>query len=125
MVFVSSCSFDNREVPKAAFVEKTNNHIEPEPFVHCSTCGRKFHEICVLWNKCVGRPFVCKQCRGGKDVPLLSATSTSPHVKLLLLVFFFLVKIICGNNPHFVENPYLSLVSHHLTMLRARTHAFG
>jgi E1A/CREB-binding protein len=53
---------NSRVIPKQAFRELINDRLEPEPFVHCSECGRKNHEICVLWHKGLGGRFVCRVC---------------------------------------------------------------
>lgn len=55
--------WQSQEVAKKDFVEKTNGEKDPEPFVECAVCGRKNHEICVLWHKDCGRPFVCDKCK--------------------------------------------------------------
>ena len=45
-----------RQVPKTEFEEKKNDVLEREPFVTCSDCERKHHQVCVLhhpniWKK--------------------------------------------------------------------------
>lgn len=37
------------ELKKRLFCEKKNDHFEVESFVKCAKCGRKFHQICVLY----------------------------------------------------------------------------
>lgn len=44
-------------------MEKVNNSLEYEPLVPCTVCSRRFHEICILWNKAMNKPFVCPNCR--------------------------------------------------------------
>ncbi len=63
----------DREVHRNQFKELTNNHVVTEPLVACTECGRKFHQVCVLWSKDLGRPFVCRNCRRAKDVGLFPA----------------------------------------------------
>ena len=38
-------------------------HLDEEPFVNCSDCGRKNHKICVLFHESVMGRFVCQTCR--------------------------------------------------------------
>ena len=52
-----------RKVPAKLFSEKINNLLEEEKLIACNDCGRKNHEICVLWHKDIGRPFVCRMCQ--------------------------------------------------------------
>lgn len=35
-------------IKKDQFKEMKNDHLELEPFVECTDCGRKLHQICVL-----------------------------------------------------------------------------
>lgn len=62
-----------REVPRAWFREDINNHLTFEPLVDCSECGRKMHQVCALWSKELGRPFVCRSCRRSRDSGLFPA----------------------------------------------------
>jgi hypothetical protein len=50
-------------VSKADFVEKINNHLEPEPFVECGECGRLNHKICAMWHDGLDRRVLCVYCR--------------------------------------------------------------
>lgn len=50
-------------IPKSQFVECKNDHVDPEPFVECRDCGRKFHQICVLHLDTIWpEGFVCDGC---------------------------------------------------------------
>lgn len=45
-----------------------NDHLELEPFVDCMECGRKQHQICVLWLDSIWPGgFVCDNCLQKKD----------------------------------------------------------
>lgn len=35
-------------IKKEQFQEMKNDHLELEPFVTCTDCGRRVHQICVL-----------------------------------------------------------------------------
>ncbi|KAF8357427.1 cbp-1 [Pristionchus pacificus] len=51
-------------VAKNLFKQYKNNVIEKEPFENCKYCHRKFHKICVLYDKNVyPEGFVCNRCR--------------------------------------------------------------
>lgn len=40
-----------------------NDHLELEPFVSCTDCGRKQHQICVLYHEQIWpRGFTCEKC---------------------------------------------------------------
>jgi hypothetical protein len=43
-----------------------NNHLEEEPFIDCSECGRKNHKICALWHDGLEKAFICQACRKDK-----------------------------------------------------------
>nr|NVI76059.1 nejire [Cucujiformia] len=43
--------------------EMKNDHLEMEQFVHCTDCGRKLHQICVLHNENIWpQGFTCDEC---------------------------------------------------------------
>ena len=42
-----------REVDKVDFEELVNNKVEPETFVECIECGRKWHQICALTSESI------------------------------------------------------------------------
>jgi E1A/CREB-binding protein len=42
-------------VKKDEFTEKKNDLLDMEPFVTCSDCGRKLHQVCVLHNENIWR----------------------------------------------------------------------
>nr|NVI76051.1 nejire [Cucujiformia] len=43
--------------------EMKNDHLEMEAFVHCTDCGRKLHQICVLHNENIWpQGFTCDEC---------------------------------------------------------------
>lgn len=44
-----------------------NDHLEMEAFVHCTDCGRKLHQICVLHNETIWPAgFTCDECHKKK-----------------------------------------------------------
>lgn len=42
-----------RVIKKDQFKELKNDHLELEPFVACNECGRKLHQICVLYMEAI------------------------------------------------------------------------
>ena len=51
------------QIPRTQFVEKRNNHFEPEPFVNCDRCNRKAHMICANFTpKTQKEKYVCETC---------------------------------------------------------------
>lgn len=52
-----------RIVPKTEFLQFFFPERALEKFVHCSKCRRKFHEICVLYQRLLQQEFYCPQCR--------------------------------------------------------------
>ena len=50
------------EVKKSLFVQMKNDHEEPEQFVDCSECGRKWHQICALHMEQIFSSFTCDTC---------------------------------------------------------------
>lgn len=72
---------NGRMVRKALFQERVNDKLEQERFVNCTECGRKNHEICVLWHKGLAHSFVCRLCL--KDRPPNPFTAAAlPRTKL-------------------------------------------
>ncbi|GFS77673.1 CREB-binding protein [Nephila pilipes] len=54
-------------IKKDQFVEMKNNHLDLEPFVHCNECGRKLHQICVLYFEPIWpEGFTCDNCLKSK-----------------------------------------------------------
>ncbi|GFQ91282.1 CREB-binding protein [Trichonephila clavata] len=54
-------------IKKDQFVEMKNNHLDLEPFVHCNECGRKLHQICVLYFESIWpEGFTCDNCLKSK-----------------------------------------------------------
>lgn len=52
-----------RAIRKDQFKEMKNNHLEQEPFVVCTGCGRKQHQICVLHHEQIWpQGFCCDNC---------------------------------------------------------------
>ncbi|KAK6630216.1 hypothetical protein RUM43_015009 [Polyplax serrata] len=50
-------------IKKDQFKELKNDHLELEPFVACSDCGRKLHQICVLYMEAIWpNGFTCDNC---------------------------------------------------------------
>ncbi|XP_044255376.1 CREB-binding protein-like isoform X6 [Tribolium madens] len=50
-------------IKKDQFKEMKNDHLEMEAFVHCTDCGRKLHQICVLYNENIWtQGFTCDEC---------------------------------------------------------------
>lgn len=51
------------QIKKDQFKEMKNDHLELEPFVDCLDCGRKQHQICVLYLESIWPGgFVCDAC---------------------------------------------------------------
>lgn len=57
------------EVKKSLFVQMKNDHEEPEQFVDCAECGRKWHQICALYMEQIFTKFVCETCTREKKLP--------------------------------------------------------
>ncbi|XP_030564506.1 CREB-binding protein isoform X1 [Drosophila novamexicana] len=56
------------QIKKDQFKEMKNDHLELEPFVDCQECGRKQHQICVLWLDSIWPGgFVCDNCLKKKN----------------------------------------------------------
>ncbi|KAL3266918.1 hypothetical protein HHI36_011068 [Cryptolaemus montrouzieri] len=54
-------------IKKDQFKEMKNDHLEMEAFVHCTDCGRKLHQICVLHNENIWpQGFTCDECLNKK-----------------------------------------------------------
>ncbi|XP_076342052.1 histone lysine acetyltransferase CREBBP-like isoform X2 [Tachypleus tridentatus] len=50
-------------IPKDQFEELKNDHLEMEPFVECMECGRKLHQICVIYFESIWpEGFTCDNC---------------------------------------------------------------
>ncbi|XP_018572292.1 CREB-binding protein isoform X4 [Anoplophora glabripennis] len=50
-------------IKKDQFKEMKNDHLEMEAFVHCTDCGRKLHQICVLHIEAIWpQGFTCDEC---------------------------------------------------------------
>jgi len=49
-------------IPKDQFKTTKNDVLELEPFVECSDCGRKVHQVCVLHFEPIWREFKCEGC---------------------------------------------------------------
>ncbi|XP_063706761.1 CREB-binding protein isoform X2 [Culicoides brevitarsis] len=57
------------QIKKEQFKEMKNDHLEVEPFVDCLDCGRKQHQICVLYLESIWPGgFVCDNCLKKKNV---------------------------------------------------------
>lgn len=39
-----------------------NDHEEPEAYVDCTECGRKWHQICALHMEQIANKFICETC---------------------------------------------------------------
>ncbi|BET01960.1 Domain of Unknown Function (DUF902) [Nesidiocoris tenuis] len=51
------------QIKKELFKEMKNDHLELEPFVECTDCGRKLHSICVLHMEAIWpQGFTCDNC---------------------------------------------------------------
>ncbi|CAF0704154.1 unnamed protein product [Brachionus calyciflorus] len=50
------------DVKKSLFVQMKNDHEEPEQFVDCAECGRKWHQICALYMEQIFTKFTCETC---------------------------------------------------------------
>uniref|UniRef100_A0A182KA15 histone acetyltransferase n=1 Tax=Anopheles christyi TaxID=43041 RepID=A0A182KA15_9DIPT len=51
------------QIKKDQFKEMKNDHLELEPFIDCLDCGRKQHQICVLYLESIWPGgFVCDAC---------------------------------------------------------------
>ncbi|XP_014253868.1 CREB-binding protein isoform X3 [Cimex lectularius] len=54
---------------KNEFKEMKNDHLEQEPFVECNECGRKSHQICVLYMENIWpQGFTCDHCLKKKSM---------------------------------------------------------
>ncbi|CAL1261496.1 unnamed protein product [Larinioides sclopetarius] len=54
-------------IKKDQFVEMKNDHLEQEPMVECTDCGRKLHQICVLHFEVIWpEGFTCDNCLKSK-----------------------------------------------------------
>lgn len=63
-IFVSIFS----QIKKSEFQEMKNDHLELEPFVSCNECGRKQHQICVLYLDSIWpQGFTCDACLKSRD----------------------------------------------------------
>ena len=52
-----------RKIKKNEFKKTKNNELEPEPFVTCSDCGRKLHQVCVLHMDSIWpNGYTCDNC---------------------------------------------------------------
>merc|ERR1719320_1493787 len=49
-------------IPKDQFKTTKNDVLELEPFVECTDCGRKVHQVCVLHFEAIWREFKCEAC---------------------------------------------------------------
>uniref|UniRef100_A0A7M5VDT5 histone acetyltransferase n=1 Tax=Clytia hemisphaerica TaxID=252671 RepID=A0A7M5VDT5_9CNID len=60
---------NNSNVPKSDFKKKKNDHLDKEPFVECTECKRKMHQVCVLHLDFIWENgFVCDGCRESKSL---------------------------------------------------------
>jgi E1A/CREB-binding protein len=50
------------EVKKSLFTQMKNDHEEPEAYVTCEDCGRKWHQICALYMEQIFSKFQCDTC---------------------------------------------------------------
>ena len=49
--------------PKTKFTKNKNDTRDFEPFQKCKRCGRKNHQICVLYKKEIWKDFICDFCQ--------------------------------------------------------------
>ncbi|KAI8486761.1 hypothetical protein Bbelb_355090 [Branchiostoma belcheri] len=50
-------------IPKSSFEEKKNDVLDLEPFVECTECGRKMHQICVTYHENIWpQGYQCDAC---------------------------------------------------------------
>lgn len=49
--------------PKTKFSKSKNDTRDFEPFQKCKRCGRKNHQICVLYKKEIWKDFICDFCQ--------------------------------------------------------------
>ncbi|KAG5682698.1 hypothetical protein PVAND_012032 [Polypedilum vanderplanki] len=74
------------QIKKDQFKEMKNDHLELEPFVTCTECGRKQHQICVLYHEQIWtRGFTCDKClekKGQKRKPNKFNAKSLPTSKL-------------------------------------------
>lgn len=59
---------NNKTILRIDFVDAWNRELTEEPYVECTECGRKGHEICQLWFKKLAKRFVCKHCTRGRPI---------------------------------------------------------
>lgn len=61
--------FACRTIKKSQFQEMKNDALDLEPLVECIECGRKQHQICVLYMESIWpQGFVCEGCRKKKNM---------------------------------------------------------
>ncbi|GFN74631.1 Creb-binding protein, partial [Plakobranchus ocellatus] len=52
-----------RKIKKDQFEKVKNDQVDYEPFIDCSECGRKWHQICALWFESIWREgWTCDAC---------------------------------------------------------------
>ncbi|ESN92547.1 hypothetical protein HELRODRAFT_130363, partial [Helobdella robusta] len=118
-VFCEKCFLDNKSeemelnedatqpnirIRKELFEKTKNNQLEMEPFIECSLCGKKQHQICSLYLEAVWQgSFVCQQCSTANNIKRKENKYTAkrlPQTKLGTYlearVNSFLTKSDCG-----------------------------
>merc|ERR1712226_752760 len=59
----------NSLVNKSEFEKVKNDHLDLEPFVTCTECNRKMHQVCVLHLDFIWENgFICDKCRDAKEL---------------------------------------------------------
>jgi E1A/CREB-binding protein len=69
------------EVKKSLFTQMKNDHEEPEAFVTCEDCGRKWHQICALYMEQIFSKFTCDTCVKEKKL--------NTNKKVIIQIFIF------------------------------------
>lgn len=74
-------------IKKDQFKELKNDHLELEPFVTCTDCGRKLHQICVLYMEAIW-PSGWVFWKFFKNPKIIVGSNFSWFFFLTLLIFF-------------------------------------
>lgn len=62
----------HRIVRKEQFLPYYFETSRPERFIHCEFCGRKFHEVCVMYCLFNVEAFLCERCKQAVGLPSIN-----------------------------------------------------
>ncbi|CRK94490.1 CLUMA_CG007996, isoform A [Clunio marinus] len=94
----SFIELNETKVEKSSFVEFFYIPSKNEAFVRCKSCSRKFHEICVLFNRFFGQQFICRKCRNIEIKPNHLRASNLPPTECDVFINNFLKKYDVNDN---------------------------